>query len=92
MAKDYNTRATTGLLDSYAHGEGGAVAEVEKGVEHGSIAPRRKWTKPVLAEGFRPSLPHLSRFLEKGLFIAPLHVDQSRIDSFSLSLILKSMF
>ena len=37
--------------------------EVEKGVEHGSIAPRRKWREPFLAEGFGPSLPHLSRFL-----------------------------
>ena len=35
-------------------------SEVEKGVEHGSIAARRKWTEPFLAEGFRPSLPHLS--------------------------------
>ena len=37
--------------------------EVEKGVEHGSIAPRRIWTEAFLAEGFWPSLPHSSRFL-----------------------------
>ena len=37
-------------------------AEVEKGVEHGSIAPRRKWIKPFLAEGFWPSVPHLPHF------------------------------
>ena len=43
--------------------KGDSLPEVEKGVEHRSIAPRRKWTKPFLAEGFRPSLPHLSRFL-----------------------------
>ena len=40
-----------------------SVPEVEKGVEHGSIAPRRKLTGPFLAEGFGPRLPHLSRFL-----------------------------
>ena len=45
--------------------EGRRRAEVEKGVEHGSIAPRRKWPKPFLAEGFWPSLPHLSRILQK---------------------------
>ena len=39
------------------------ASEVEKGGEHGSIAPRRKWTEPFFAEGFRPSLPHLSPFL-----------------------------
>ena len=27
-------------------------AEVQKGVEHGSIAPRRKWTELIMAEGF----------------------------------------
>ena len=41
----------------------GVYAEVEKGVEHGSIAPRRKWTGPFLSEGFGPSLPHLLRIL-----------------------------
>ena len=48
-------------------GRGGHVgeveAEVQKGVEHGSIAPRKKWPGPFLAEGFGPSLPHLSQFL-----------------------------
>ena len=39
---------------------GGLRAEVEKGVGHKSIAPRRKLTRPLLAEGFRPTLPHLS--------------------------------
>ena len=38
-------------------------SEVEKGVEHGSIAPRGKWTGPFLAEEFGPSLMHLPRFL-----------------------------
>ena len=33
-------------------GEGVYKAEVEKGVEHGSIAPRRKWTESIMAEGF----------------------------------------
>ena len=51
-------------------------AEVEKGVEHGSIAPRRKWTEPFLAEGLWPSLPHLSRFLQKRLFIVLLQLDK----------------
>ena len=27
-------------------------AEVEKGVEHGRIAPRRKLTESIMAEGF----------------------------------------
>ena len=39
---------------------GGGVAEVQLGVEHGSIAPRRKWTELILAEGCGKSLPHLS--------------------------------
>ena len=42
---------------------GHLLAEVEKGVEHGSIAPRRKWLEPFLAEGFGTSLPHLSQLL-----------------------------
>ena len=60
---------------------------MEKGVEHGSIAPRRKWTKPFLAEGFWPSLPHLSRILQKKLFIALLQLDQweSPCEIYSLS-------
>ena len=51
-------------------------SEVEKGVEHGSIDPRRKWTGPFFAEGLGASLPYLSPFLYKGLFIAPLQLDQ----------------
>ena len=43
-------------------------AEVQKGVEHGSIAPRRKWTELILAEGFGTSLPQLSQFRKEGYF------------------------
>ena len=41
-----------------------------------SIAPRRKWTGPFLAEEFGPNLPHFLRFISKGLFIALLQLDQ----------------
>ena len=40
----------------------GGTSEVQKGVEHKSIAPRRKWTELIIADGFGTSLPHLSQF------------------------------
>ena len=66
-----NSNHSTILDPEIATWEGEYGAEVEKGVEHGRLAPRSKWTGPFFAEGFGPSLPHLSRFLKKGLFIAP---------------------
>ena len=34
--------------------------EVQKGLGHGSIPPRRKWTELIMTEGVGTSLPHLS--------------------------------
>ena len=39
---------------------GGTPPEVQKGVEHWSIAPRRKWIELIMAEGFGTCLPHLT--------------------------------
>ena len=53
------------LIEANAVRHRSSVREGQRwaGVEHGSIAPRRKWTKLIMAEGFRTSLPLLSRFL-----------------------------
>ena len=44
------------------------VAEVEKGGENGSIAPRRKWTNSFLAEGFRPIQLHMLQFFKRAIY------------------------
>ena len=60
--------------------EGDITSEVEKGQDHGNIAPIRNLTKTF-------SLPHVLQFSQKGLFIAPLQLDQWRINSNPMSLI-----
>ena len=52
------------LIEANAVRHRSSVREGQRwaGVEHGSIAPRRKWTELTIAEGFGISLPHFLRF------------------------------